>query len=147
LVVPPAKAVRASSTAHTTPRTTCRRDKPANLIFIVCASKEAQDFEDDHGSSLAATSLLNPHLPRPHSTIRLHLSHERDAIADRERHFVLAISDMHEKVGAGIIIEFEQAVTGLVLKFHTNAELHCWARRLSVLPSIRCRKSSGGSHE
>jgi hypothetical protein len=37
-----------------------------------------------------ATSLLNPHLPRPHSTIRLHLAHKRNAIADRERHFVLA---------------------------------------------------------
>jgi hypothetical protein len=62
------------------------------------------------GSSRAATSLLDPHLPRPHSTIRLHLSHKRNAIADRERHFVLAISDMHEKVGAGIVIEFEEAV-------------------------------------
>jgi hypothetical protein len=30
---------------------------------------------------------------------------------------------MHEKVGAGIIIEFHEAVAGLVLKLHTNAEL------------------------
>jgi hypothetical protein len=70
-----------------------------------------------------ATSLLNPHLPRPHSTIRLHLSHERNAVADRERHFVLTISDVNEKVRAGIVIEFEEAVASLVLKFHTNAEL------------------------
>jgi len=32
----------------------------------------------------------------------MRLSHKRNAIADRERYFVLAISDMHEKIGAGI---------------------------------------------
>jgi hypothetical protein len=59
------------------------------------------------GSSSTATSLLNSDFPRPHSTIRLHLSHKRNAIADREQHFVLAISDMHEYVRSGIVIEFE----------------------------------------
>jgi hypothetical protein len=44
----------------------------------------------------------------------MRLSHKRNAIADRERHFVLAISDVNEKVGAGIIIEFEKAVACLV---------------------------------
>jgi hypothetical protein len=43
-------------------------------------------------------------------TTRSYLSDERNALADRERHFVLAISDMHEKVGTGIVIEFEKAV-------------------------------------
>jgi hypothetical protein len=52
----------------------------------------------------------------------VHLSHKRNAIAD-QRHFVLAISDMNEKVGAGIIIEFEEAVARLVFEFHTNAKL------------------------
>jgi hypothetical protein len=35
-------------------------------------------------------------------------SHKRNAIAYRERYFVLAISDVNEKVGAGIVIEFEE---------------------------------------
>jgi hypothetical protein len=51
----------------------------------------------------------------------MHLSHKRNAIADRERYFVLAISDANEKVGAGIIIEFEEAITSLIFEFHTNA--------------------------
>jgi hypothetical protein len=41
----------------------------------------------------------------------MRLSHKRNAIADRKRHFVLAISDVNEKVGAGIVIEFEETVT------------------------------------
>ena len=53
----------------------------------------------------------------------MRLSHKRNAIADRERHFVLAISDMHAKVGAGIVIRFEEAVTSLIFEFHTNANL------------------------
>jgi hypothetical protein len=73
--------------------------------------------DSEPGGARINRLLLNIDLPRPHSTIRLHLSHER------ERHFVLAISDMREKVGAGIIIEFEEAIAGFVLKFHTNAEL------------------------
>ena len=47
----------------------------------------------------------------------MRLSHKRNAIADRERYFVLAISDVNEKVGAGIVIEFEEAVTSLILNF------------------------------
>jgi hypothetical protein len=50
-------------------------------------------------------------------------SHKRNAITDRERYFVLAISDVNEKVGAGIVIEFEEAVTSLIFEFHTNANL------------------------
>jgi hypothetical protein len=46
-----------------------------------------------------------------------------NAIADRERYFVLAISDVNEKMGAGIVIEFEEAVTSLIFEFHTNANL------------------------
>jgi hypothetical protein len=35
LVVPPTQATIPGSTAHAAPLTTCRRDKPANLIFII----------------------------------------------------------------------------------------------------------------
>ena len=60
--------------------------------------------DSEPGGARINRLLLNIDLPRPHSTIRVHLSHERGAIANRERHFVLAILDMHEKVGAGIVI-------------------------------------------
>jgi hypothetical protein len=53
----------------------------------------------------------------------VNLSHKRNAIADRERYFVLAISDVHKKVGASIVIQFEEAVTSLIFEFHTNANL------------------------
>jgi hypothetical protein len=64
-------------------------------VWGECPGGQPQD-PGNHSFSLAATSPLDPHFPHPHSTIRLHLSHKRNAIADRERHFVLAISDMHE---------------------------------------------------
>ena len=38
----------------------------------------------------------------------MRLSHKRNAIAYRERYFVLAISDVNEKVGAGTVIGFEE---------------------------------------
>jgi hypothetical protein len=88
-------------------------------------------------SSLAAKSLLDPHLPRPHPTVGLHLSHGRNAIADRERHFALAISDMHEYAVHNLGQEFQGLIA---LQSMAN---YCTRKRVGDSSGARCAGSSG----